>query len=69
MEELNRNLETQLVLANSILEWIEIALDGKELDGFALSFSIVRRVYDLHKKAQIDHECVLELGETVDRLS
>jgi hypothetical protein len=41
--------ENQLIMANSLLEWIEMILNGEELADFALSFPIVRRVNDLKK--------------------
>ena len=42
-----RNVESQLIALGSILDWIEIILDGDEVSDFALSFPIVRRVWDM----------------------
>lgn len=43
-------IENELLLANALLEWIEMILDGEKLGDFALSFPIVRRVYDLTRE-------------------
>jgi hypothetical protein len=43
-------LENAFVLDESILEWIEEVLNGKPVSEFALSFPIVRRVYDVKKE-------------------
>ena len=42
-----RALESQLILSCSIIEWIEAIIDGEKVDDFALSFPIVREVYNL----------------------
>ena len=51
----HRAMENAYILLGCQLEWIEDILDGKKVDDFALSFNIVRRVYDL-KKAYDDEE-------------
>lgn len=54
-------LENQLVLTKSLLEWIELILNNVEVSDFALSFPIVRRVYEL-KKEQKANDTKTSLG-------
>jgi hypothetical protein len=41
-----KELENELVLANSLLDVIDQIADGKEPDDFSQSFSIVRKIWD-----------------------
>ena len=41
--------ESQLILSCAIIEWIEAIVEGEEVNDFAMSFPIVREVYDLKK--------------------
>ena len=47
-----RALENAYIEQGSILEWIQMILDGKEVSDFALSYSIVRQVWDLKQEAK-----------------
>lgn len=49
-----RGLENQLYLMGSQLEWIEAILDGKEVSDFAMSFPIVRRVWELRQITEVE---------------
>lgn len=49
-----RELENTYIEQGSILEWIQMILDGKEVSEFALSFLIVQQVWDL--KQEESHE-------------
>lgn len=46
------NQEQDLAQALAIIHWIEVALEGGELDDFALSFPPVRAVRDLRARRQ-----------------
>ena len=46
-----RELENAYIEQGSILEWIQMILDGKEVSEFALSFPIVQQVWDLKQEA------------------
>lgn len=47
VREIKRLYTNEIVLANSMLEWIEDILDDKEVSEFAMSFPIVRQVWEL----------------------
>ena len=42
-----RNLESDYVYLDALMDAVGLVLDGKEPSDFVLSFPIVRRVYDL----------------------
>ena len=50
----SREIKSMLALAGSQLEWIEDILDGKEVSDFAMSFPVVRRVWDLKQLETTD---------------
>lgn len=52
-----KTLENAYLLVASQLEWVEDALEGKQLHEFALSFPVVRKAYDIRKERD---ELVLE---------
>ena len=60
--------EGQLLLANVLLDAIELALDGKEPSDFELSFPIVRRVVDLYEMHQTEVRENKELWEENQKL-
>ena len=47
-----RELKNAYIEQGAILEWIQAILDGKEVSDFALSYSIVRQVWDLKQEAK-----------------
>ena len=47
-----RALENAYIEQGSILEWIQMILDGKEVSEFALSFPIVQQVWDLRQEVK-----------------
>lgn len=47
-----RELESAYIEQGAILEWIQMILDGKEVSDFALSYPIVRQVWDLKQEAK-----------------
>lgn len=49
-----RELENAYIEQGAILEWIQMILDGKEVSEFALSYPIVRQVWDLKQEASHD---------------
>lgn len=49
-----RELENAYIEQGAILEWIQMILDGKEVSEFALSYTIVRQVWDLKQEASHD---------------
>lgn len=48
-----RDLENEELQLNTILEWIYLVLDGNRVSDFALSFPLVRMVYD--KTQELEH--------------
>ncbi len=46
-----RALENAYIEQGAILEWIQRILDGIEVSDFALSYPIVRQVWDLKQEA------------------
>ena len=63
----NRALENAYILTESMLEWIECALDGKAVSDFAMTFPIVRKAYDLkkaHSEMVVEKTQVLKGSET-----
>ena len=46
-----RELENAYIEQGAILEWIQRILDGIEVSDFALSYPIVRQVWDLKQEA------------------
>ena len=60
--------EGQLLLANVLLDAIELALDGKEPSDFELSFPIVRRVVDLYEMHKTEVRENKELWEENQKL-
>lgn len=46
-----RELENAYIVQGAILEWIQMILDGIEVSDFALSYPIVRQVWDLKQEA------------------
>jgi len=46
-----RALESQLILSCSIIGWIDEIIDNEQVDDFAMSFPLVRAVYDLREKS------------------
>jgi hypothetical protein len=46
-------LKNQLVMSESIIESIQTILDGEEVSDFALSFGIIREVFDIVSQNKI----------------